>query len=138
MWWNLPRPRPRPLSLPDIYGGMSIGSGIGNGTLLKAQWLPRPVRVCRPLEVPIAKSGLGFVVAGQAAEDQREVVVRMRMGWVTTLYVSGFIRSWSLVMAYRMMASGNHRPLRGLGEVGERERSRRSDRCPLLCWFLLV
>ena len=41
-------------------------------------------------------------------------------------------------MAYRMMASGNHRPLRGLGEVGERERSRRSDRCPLLCWFLLV
>ena len=70
-----------------MCGGTSIGSGTGNGTLLKAQWLPRPVRVCRPLEVPIAKSGLGFVVVGQAAEDQREVFVRMRMGWVTIMSV---------------------------------------------------
>ena len=35
------------------------------------------------------------------------------------------------------MASGNHRPRRGLGEVWEPGRSRRLDRCPLLCWFLL-
>lgn len=88
--------------------------------------------------MPIAKSGLGFVVVGQAAEDQREVVVRMRMGWVTIMSVFFLNMGLVVVVAYRMMASGNHRPHLGLGAVGERGRSRRLDRCPLLCWFCFL
>ena len=78
---------PWSLSLPVVCGEGSVVSDKRNGTLLRAQWLPNPVRVCKPLEVPIAKSGFGPVVVGQAAEDQREVFVRMRIGW-DTIYVS--------------------------------------------------
>lgn len=58
-----------------------VFSGCGNGLGDKDQPYPMPSRVCRPSEVPTAKSGISPV--GHGEEHQRDEDPGMRVGWVT-------------------------------------------------------
>lgn len=58
-----------------------VFSGCGNGFSDKDQPYPTPSRVCRPSEVPTAKSGM--LPVGHGDEHHRDEDPGMRAGWVT-------------------------------------------------------